>query len=133
MVVWFADIDGLKAANDGGGHVYGDRVISVVADAITASTREGDLVARWGGDEFVVVGLGSEPVGSRREERVREWIRASGSDAGDWVGTVTFGSASHMPQVATLDELISEADQAMYLKRRAPATGGVWSGPSGKA
>ena len=47
MVVWFADVDGLKAANDGYGHALGDRVIQVVADAITASTREGDLVARW--------------------------------------------------------------------------------------
>jgi diguanylate cyclase (GGDEF)-like protein len=119
MVVWFADIDGLKAANDGYGHALGDRVIRVVADAITASTREGDLVARWGGDEFVIVGLGIEPTSSPLEARVHERIRSAGIDARQWVGTVTFGSASHMPQVAGLNDLIAEADEAMYRVRKA--------------
>jgi diguanylate cyclase (GGDEF)-like protein len=117
MVVWFADIDGLKAANDGYGHALGDHIITVVADAITASTREGDLVARWGGDEFVIVGLGIESTANPLERRVHEQIRFAGIDTGRWVGTVTFGSASHMPQVATLQELIAEADHAMYRVR----------------
>jgi diguanylate cyclase (GGDEF)-like protein len=118
MVVWFADIDGLKAVNDGHGHALGDRIITVVADAITASTREGDLVARWGGDEFVIVGLGIEPTATPLEQRVDERIRSAGIDPHQWVGTVTFGSASHMPHVASLESLITEADHAMYQARQ---------------
>jgi len=125
MVVWFADIDGLKAANDTGGHANGDRIITLVADALTASTREGDLIARWGGDEFVIVGLGIEPTVSPLEERVHQRIRAYGMETRHWVGTVSFGSASHMPQVATLDDLIAEADQEMYERRRVSVGVGV--------
>jgi len=119
MVVWFADIDGLKGVNDRFGHAMGDRVITAVADSLTASTREGDLVARWGGDEFVVVGLGIEPTSGRLEDRVHARLDASDLDPRMWPGTVSFGSSSHMPQVATLDDLIAEADDAMYQVRNA--------------
>src|SRR5678815_298156 len=49
------DVDGLKRINDERGHSAGDRVIRRVADAITATLREADLGARWGGDEFAVL------------------------------------------------------------------------------
>jgi diguanylate cyclase (GGDEF)-like protein len=118
MVVWFADLDGLKALNDGHGHALGDRTITLVADALTASTREGDLVACWGGDEFVIFGLGIEPTATTLEQRVDARIRSAGIDPHQWIGTVTFASASHMPHVASLGSLIIEADHAMYQARQ---------------
>jgi diguanylate cyclase (GGDEF)-like protein len=58
--VLFIDIDGFKEVNDGGGHAAGDDVLSIVARIIRHSVREQDAVSRFGGDEFVVVVLGSQ-------------------------------------------------------------------------
>jgi diguanylate cyclase (GGDEF)-like protein len=117
LVVWFVDVDQLKAANDRQGHAFGDQVIRAVAVALVESTREGDLVARWGGDEFVVVGLGIDPAQGSLAERVRQHLLESEIDPGRWCRTVSIGSASRMPHTTTLDALIAEADQRMYLAR----------------
>ena len=54
----FVDVDGLKAVNDTAGHEAGDMVLQLVASQLVQAFRKGDLVARWGGDEFVVFGVG---------------------------------------------------------------------------
>jgi diguanylate cyclase (GGDEF)-like protein len=55
----FADVDGLKAANDTIGHEAGDRLLVDAARALQAAFRRTDLVARMGGDEFVVLADGA--------------------------------------------------------------------------
>ena len=57
--VLFIDIDGFKQVNDGGGHAAGDDILTIVARIIRHSVREQDAVSRFGGDEFVVVMLGT--------------------------------------------------------------------------
>jgi diguanylate cyclase (GGDEF)-like protein len=117
LVVWFIDIDGLKGVNDRFGHDVGDEVIRAVGDAVRACAREGDLVARWGGDEFLVLGMGIEPHGDTPAQRIDARIRAAGVATDRWCGTVSTGTASRMPQTTTLEDLISEADARMYRGR----------------
>jgi diguanylate cyclase (GGDEF)-like protein len=54
-VILLCDLDHFKQINDGWGHAMGDQVLVAVANALRASTRDADTVARWGGEEFLVV------------------------------------------------------------------------------
>ena len=117
VVVHFMDVDGLKTANDAWGHSFGDQVLRCVASAVSAGVREGDLVARWGGDEFLVVTMGSEPTDQVFVTRLRDDIRSSGIDLGRWPGVVSVGASSGNLDEASIEVLIAQADQDMYLRR----------------
>lgn len=119
IVVTFVDIDGLKAANDSHGHEFGDQVIRSVAEAIRTSGRQGDLVARWGGDEFLIIGMGIEPDPASLTHRIEQSIRTGGIDLGRWKGGISLGSAHGMPSATTIDGLITQADARMYAARSA--------------
>lgn len=65
VTVAMVDLDGFKRVNDEIGHEAGDAVLKAVADALVAATRKGDVVARYGGDEFVVLLPNTDPEGAR--------------------------------------------------------------------
>lgn len=119
VFVTFVDIDGLKAANDTYGHAYGDDVIRAVAQGITASCRAGDLVARWGGDEFIVFGLGDGRTPDDFAGRVMRHLATSGIDLGRWPGIVSCGLAAAPPLDLDFDSLLQASDADMYARRRA--------------
>jgi diguanylate cyclase (GGDEF)-like protein len=116
VLVWFIDVRGLKAANDVHGHRFGDAIILAVTRALKACVRTNDLVSRWGGDEFVVVGEGVAGSAEDLNERVNRALAADPDLAGRWAGTVTMGFASGPPD-ADVDALISAADADMYRRR----------------
>ena len=118
LFVAFVDIDGLKAANDTYGHAFGDRVIVSAAAATQACVRENDLVARWGGDELIVVGLGEPADADGLSDRIRESVARGGIDPTMWSGKVSIGMASGPPEDGQLDHLIHEADADMYRRRQ---------------
>jgi len=110
------DLDGFKDVNDTHGHLAGDGVLQQVATALRTAARLDDVVARWGGDEFVVVaGLG--PIRARAlGDRLRDTIRTSVTS-----DIPVTGSVGVSVRDAPIDERawLARADAAMYAAKRA--------------
>jgi len=115
----FLDVDGLKAVNDRYGHDEGDRVILEVSHAIRAVSRDTDVVARWGGDEFVVVGLGVGVPPLDLERRVADRVaRENPADAALAHVRISVGRAMLEPwDSGDLERLLWLADKDMYVRR----------------
>ncbi len=115
----FLDVDGLKAVNDGQGHDAGDRVIEAVAKAIKETSRSTDVVARWGGDEFVVIGLGAGLPPRDLERRIHNHLaRQQSDDPALAVLRISVGRAVLEPwDEGGLERLVWSADRDMYVRR----------------
>jgi two-component system cell cycle response regulator len=119
----FIDLDGLKDINDRFGHNAGDRAIRDTATLLRNAFRTEDIVARIGGDEFVVLCTGdTKPALERLEEMIEHYNSMSGPPPFTLV--ISTGSAIYNPdEPETLDSLLKRADRAMYeQKARRKAT-----------
>jgi diguanylate cyclase (GGDEF)-like protein len=112
----FIDIVGLKRVNDTFGHSIGDLVIQRSAQAVKAISRDSDVVTRWGGDEFLVIGIGPEPHEDVYLERIRGALDLSGLE-GKWNGDLSIGTAAD--HGGNIEAIIESADAAMYIARSA--------------
>jgi diguanylate cyclase (GGDEF)-like protein len=115
FAVAFADLDSFKALNDTFGHATGDHALRLFARALKATTRESELVCRYGGEEFLVVlpdcGVDeAAPVVHRIRDELRAMTVLSGS--GTPVFTASFGLADSTYAADPLD-VITLADQAL--------------------
>lgn len=116
VAVAFLDLDHFKLTNDTQGHAEGDELLRVVAERLRESVRPGDTVARFGGDEFVVVceGVAGYAEAMELAERLRASIEAPLTLRGEEV----FVSASLGIAMGTSDDspeaLLRDADAAMY-------------------
>ena len=121
MAVVFLDLDRFKAINDRLGHRAGDQLLVHVADRLRGAVRQGDVVARIGGDEFVVVGEADDAVdaqrfGQRVVEAVRGFLRLEGEqvevEASVGVSYVEAGDGR------SADVVLAHADSRMYEAKR---------------
>ena len=131
FAVMVADLDHFKQINDHHGHGTGDRVLCHVADLLGSGVREGDLVARIGGEEFLIIMPGANGDEARRTaDRLCRRIAATAimpkGEAGPVHVTISIGVAmgqggqTQDAAATSLDALLDQADRALY---RAKARG----------
>ena len=107
------DIDFFKQVNDTHGHLVGDEVLKELGKLCQQVIREQDLLARWGGEEFIVLAPETDLDGAARlAEKLRQAIASHVFSAGISV-RCSFGVASFVPG-ETGDNLVNRADQALY-------------------
>ncbi|MDI6870642.1 MAG: GGDEF domain-containing protein [Bacillota bacterium] len=105
------DLDSFKGYNDTRGHLAGDQLLRKVADCFRQNLRRTDTLARFGGDEFVFL-LPHTP-----NAEARQLMRRIVGEACDACVTMSVGVATYPEDGVTLDELLRQADEEMYLSK----------------
>jgi diguanylate cyclase (GGDEF)-like protein len=125
VVVLFADLDGFKTINDTHGHHVGDKVLTAVASSITKTVRNEDLVARFGGDEFLLLlpdatKKGGELVAQRISQAIEDYARENDIDFSISIGMGKYPDHGH-----DLESVIKRVDKAMYHSKTNIGRGGI--------
>ncbi len=126
VLVGFIDMDGFKKINDTHGHDVGDAFLVAMAERLSGSMRAGDMLARNGGDEFVVIGAGpaldqspdaaARSLADRLGESTAGLLRLKGATL-DYRGA-SVGVVAVDPRSSTAADALRLADEAMYAVKR---------------
>jgi diguanylate cyclase len=114
MIVW--DVDNFKSINDSYGHAAGDRVLKVIAETLNDCIRETDFLARFGGEEFILLlpGTSLEPA-QQVAEKLRETISGTPFHFRDSSVSVTVsGGIAQLNKDENANSLFERADKALY-------------------
>lgn len=113
----YADLDGMKEINDNYGHREGDLILTETANLLSRNYRESDIIARVGGDEFVVFPIGTTGdvphlISKRLENNLRLHNEQSGTKHRI---SLSWGTAFFKPEAPCfIDDLLAQADKSMY-------------------
>ena len=120
LTLMVCDMDGFKKINDRFGHLEGNRVLRLFAQALKDSCREYDYVARMGGDEFVVIAPGLEPeAAAKKVEQLRPLARQAGFDVcGEEILSLSVGVVISPHDGNDAEQLLTEADRRMYVEKQ---------------
>ena len=127
----FIDLDNFKSLNDTLGHSVGDSLLKQVAMRLLANVREGDSVARLGGDEFVVIleDLGQDLIEAAQQTEIVSSKLLAALNPSYWLAnsqchcTASIGATLFSGHAQTKDELLKQADIAMYQAKKAGRNG----------
>jgi diguanylate cyclase (GGDEF)-like protein/PAS domain S-box-containing protein len=131
-VILYADLDGLKEINDSLGHTEGDRALVNTAEIFKETFRSSDIIARLGGDEFVVLAaIDADDTADSVIARLQEKFDASNSLRNrEYNLSVSVGVAHFVDeQTDSIEELVAEADRAMYEQKRTRRSRESFSAP----
>ncbi len=120
-LLFSADMDHLKKINDTYGHQAGDQALIEAADIIKKTFRESDVIARIGGDEFVVFMIEHTDIDAEQLAGRMQDILTSNNSQGKrpYTLSLSIGAVRYDPQKpSTLDELMAQADKMMYEQKR---------------
>lgn len=111
-----ADVNGLKLTNDAYGHAEGDWLIQKAAEILRKECRESDIVARVGGDEFVIL---LKNTGRSQAQLLEERIRDAfaGQDSSERFLSVSLGSAEKTEAASGMEHLLQDAEDRMYRRK----------------
>jgi len=122
MLLFFGDVDNLKTINDTHGHAQGDLALQEVSAVLKETFREADILARFGGDEFMVlavdVSMETEDVLTNRIQSILERRNHQGDRP--YHLSLSLGIAHYDPEApCTMSEMIAQADGQMYQQKQA--------------
>jgi diguanylate cyclase (GGDEF)-like protein len=128
-VVVFADLDNFKTVNDTFGHAEGDRVLAQVAALLKQSLRANDLIARYGGDEFVLLledvdTAEAEAIVARMQAAIEAWFRDSRFRCGISIGFAPASAADW-----DLEQVLKSVDRLLYQSKAVRTSGDASARP----
>jgi diguanylate cyclase (GGDEF)-like protein len=120
LTLMVCDMNGFKKINDRFGHLEGNRVLRLFAQALKDTCREYDYVARMGGDEFVVIAPGlAADAAAKKVEQVRPLARQAGFDVcGEDILSLSVGLAVSPDDGNDAEQLLTQADRRMYVEKQ---------------
>ncbi len=120
FMVLSIDLDGLKGINDTFGHQEGDNAIITIAKALEAVSGGKEIVARFGGDEYIAAGMCSDPDDAEDfVKRFREYLDEYNENSGkDYIVEASCGIVKDIPSEGeTIDHFIKRSDELMYAQK----------------
>ena len=125
VMLFYADMDGLKQINDRYGHGEGDYAICKAGELLKKTFRDCDVVSRFGGDEFTILAIGTssdgvDAINLRLQKEIETYNSVSGKP---WSLSITMGAVSvSRKSEISIEQLLSEADNDLYQKKNTKQT-----------